>query len=96
MLVYDFHQLFHKLFEGYYFLEIIIDFGGYLYNLNDWAYIIVVLSRSMYGFTCFFCLSLISLAFIKVDLLKNKLGFDEAFNYKEEKDLVAALKRLAF
>nr|XP_048318646.1 NADP-dependent alkenal double bond reductase P2-like [Ziziphus jujuba var. spinosa] len=29
----------------------------------------------------------------KVELLKNKLGFDEAFNYKEEKDLEAALKR---
>lgn len=29
----------------------------------------------------------------KVDLLKNKLGFDEAFNYKEEPDLAAALKR---
>ncbi|KAL6976098.1 2-alkenal reductase (NADP(+)) [Sarracenia purpurea var. burkii] len=29
----------------------------------------------------------------KVDLLKNKLWFDEAFNYKEEPDLVAALKR---
>ncbi|KAB2597591.1 2-alkenal reductase (NADP(+)-dependent)-like [Pyrus ussuriensis x Pyrus communis] len=29
----------------------------------------------------------------KVDLLKNKLGFDEAFNYKEEPDLEAALKR---
>ncbi|CAL5417137.1 unnamed protein product [Camellia sinensis] len=29
----------------------------------------------------------------KVDLLKNKFGFDEAFNYKEEKDLEAALKR---
>ncbi|CAI9090777.1 OLC1v1025614C1 [Oldenlandia corymbosa var. corymbosa] len=29
----------------------------------------------------------------KVDLLKTKLGFDEAFNYKEEKDLDAALKR---
>ncbi|KAK9942632.1 hypothetical protein M0R45_008286 [Rubus argutus] len=29
----------------------------------------------------------------KVDLLKNKLGFDEAFNYKEENDLEAALKR---
>ncbi|KAL7176717.1 hypothetical protein ACSBR2_030128 [Camellia fascicularis] len=28
----------------------------------------------------------------KVDLLKNKFGFDEAFNYKEE-DLEAALKR---
>ncbi|CAN6714575.1 unnamed protein product [Malus baccata var. baccata] len=29
----------------------------------------------------------------KVDLLRNKLGFDEAFNYKEEADLDAALKR---
>ncbi|GMI63443.1 hypothetical protein like AT1G65560 [Hibiscus trionum] len=29
----------------------------------------------------------------KVDLLKNKLGYDEAFNYKEETDLDAALKR---
>ncbi|KAK1390877.1 Double bond reductase [Heracleum sosnowskyi] len=29
----------------------------------------------------------------KVDLLKNKFGFDEAFNYKEEEDLAAALKR---
>ncbi|XP_010528625.1 PREDICTED: 2-alkenal reductase (NADP(+)-dependent) [Tarenaya hassleriana] len=29
----------------------------------------------------------------KVDLLKNRLGFDEAFNYKEEADLDAALKR---
>ncbi|XP_019449548.1 PREDICTED: 2-alkenal reductase (NADP(+)-dependent)-like [Lupinus angustifolius] len=29
----------------------------------------------------------------KVNLLKNKLGFDEAFNYKEEPDLNAALKR---
>ncbi|KAM1508025.1 hypothetical protein ACFXTH_017380 [Malus domestica] len=29
----------------------------------------------------------------KVDLLKNKIGFDEAFNYKEEHDLDAALKR---
>ncbi|KAK4605657.1 hypothetical protein RGQ29_000099 [Quercus rubra] len=29
----------------------------------------------------------------KVDLLKNKLGFDEAFNYKEELDLDATLKR---
>nr|XP_023878555.1 2-alkenal reductase (NADP(+)-dependent)-like isoform X2 [Quercus suber] len=29
----------------------------------------------------------------KVDLLKNKLMFDEAFNYKEEPDLDAALKR---
>ncbi|GAY63352.1 hypothetical protein CUMW_224820 [Citrus unshiu] len=28
----------------------------------------------------------------KVDLLKNKFGFDEAFNYKEEADLNAALK----
>lgn len=29
----------------------------------------------------------------KVELLKNKLGFDQAFNYKEELDLDAALKR---
>ncbi|KMT15554.1 hypothetical protein BVRB_3g059060 [Beta vulgaris subsp. vulgaris] len=29
----------------------------------------------------------------KVDLLKSKFGFDEAFNYKEEEDLDAALKR---
>ncbi|XP_057957049.1 2-alkenal reductase (NADP(+)-dependent)-like [Malania oleifera] len=29
----------------------------------------------------------------KVDLLKNKFGFDEAFNYKEEQDLNTALKR---
>ncbi|KAJ1395453.1 Polyketide synthase, enoylreductase domain [Sesbania bispinosa] len=29
----------------------------------------------------------------KVDLLKNKLGFDEAFNYKEEPDLNATLER---
>ncbi|KDP35119.1 hypothetical protein JCGZ_10653 [Jatropha curcas] len=29
----------------------------------------------------------------KVDILKDKLGFDEAFNYKEEKDFDAALKR---
>ncbi|KAJ4965815.1 hypothetical protein NE237_017664 [Protea cynaroides] len=29
----------------------------------------------------------------KVDLLKNKLGFDDAFNYKKEHDLDAALKR---
>ncbi|KAI4356161.1 hypothetical protein L6164_000204 [Bauhinia variegata] len=29
----------------------------------------------------------------KVDLLKNKFGFDDAFNYKEEQDLNAALKR---
>ncbi|WOL17310.1 2-alkenal reductase (NADP(+)-dependent) [Canna indica] len=29
----------------------------------------------------------------KVELLKNKLGFDDAFNYKEETDLAAALKR---
>ncbi|KAJ1395904.1 hypothetical protein SESBI_32990 [Sesbania bispinosa] len=30
----------------------------------------------------------------KVDLLKNKLGFDNAFNYKEEPDLDAALKSI--
>ncbi|KAL3642138.1 hypothetical protein CASFOL_012953 [Castilleja foliolosa] len=29
----------------------------------------------------------------KVDLLRNKFGFDDAFNYKEEADLNAALKR---
>ncbi|WCJ21847.1 Zinc-binding dehydrogenase family protein [Euphorbia peplus] len=29
----------------------------------------------------------------KVDLLKNKFGFDDAFNYKEEKDWAAALKK---
>ncbi|KAD5803569.1 hypothetical protein E3N88_14929 [Mikania micrantha] len=29
----------------------------------------------------------------KVDLLKNKFGYDEAFNYNEEQDLDAALKR---
>ncbi|KAJ0034553.1 hypothetical protein Pint_26326 [Pistacia integerrima] len=29
----------------------------------------------------------------KVEILKNKLGFDDAFNYKEEHDLDAALKR---
>ncbi|KAH7572739.1 hypothetical protein JRO89_XS03G0005300 [Xanthoceras sorbifolium] len=29
----------------------------------------------------------------KVDFLKNKFGFDDAFNYKEEEDLNAALKR---
>ncbi|XP_052627690.1 2-alkenal reductase (NADP(+)-dependent) [Lactuca sativa] len=29
----------------------------------------------------------------KVELLKNKFGYDEAFNYKEEQDLDAALKR---
>ncbi|KAL2455952.1 NADP-dependent alkenal double bond reductase P2 [Forsythia ovata] len=29
----------------------------------------------------------------KVDLLKNKFGFDDAFNYKEEPDLNVALKR---
>ncbi|PIA64700.1 hypothetical protein AQUCO_00100274v1 [Aquilegia coerulea] len=29
----------------------------------------------------------------KVELLKNKFGFDDAFNYKEEQDLTVALKR---
>ena len=29
----------------------------------------------------------------KVDMLKNKFGFDAGFNYKEEQDLDAALKR---
>jgi len=32
----------------------------------------------------------------QVDLLKNKLGFDGAFNYKEESDLNETLKRLGF
>ncbi|KAK8364800.1 hypothetical protein V6Z12_A02G006400 [Gossypium hirsutum] len=32
----------------------------------------------------------------KVELLKNKFGFDDAFNYKEEPDLNAALKRSYF
>jgi hypothetical protein len=31
-----------------------------------------------------------------VDLLKNKFGFDGGFNYKEEPDLDAALKRFVF
>ncbi|KAK6911079.1 Oxidoreductase, N-terminal domain [Dillenia turbinata] len=38
-------------------------------------------------------LSHISQSHSIVDLLKNKLGFDDAFNYKEEPDLDAALKR---
>lgn len=29
----------------------------------------------------------------QVDLLKYRLGFDDAFNYKEEADLKSALKR---
>ena len=33
---------------------------------------------------------------MQVDLLKNKFGFDEAFNYKEETDLDAALKRSVY
>ena len=44
------------------------------------------------------CLGLVVLIEItemanQVDLLKDKLGFDEAFNYKEESDLNMALKR---
>ncbi|KAG6400152.1 hypothetical protein SASPL_141640 [Salvia splendens] len=35
----------------------------------------------------------LAFALMKVDLLKNKFGFDEAFNYKEEQDYNAALKR---
>ncbi len=31
---------------------------------------------------------------LQVELLKEKLGFDDAFNYKEETDLQSALKRL--
>ena len=34
--------------------------------------------------------------FNQVDLLKNKFGFDEAFNYKEEPDLNAALGRSVY
>ena len=30
---------------------------------------------------------------MQVDFLKRKFGFDDAFNYKEETDLDAALKR---
>ena len=30
---------------------------------------------------------------MQVDLLKRKFGFDDAFNYKEEHDLDATLKR---
>ncbi|KAJ0682740.1 putative oxidoreductase [Helianthus annuus] len=40
---------------------------------------------------CFVCVCVFYCR--KVDLLKNKYGFDEAFNYKEEQDLNAALKR---
>jgi hypothetical protein len=32
----------------------------------------------------------------QVDLLKNKFGYDEAINYKEEQDLDAALKRSVY
>ena len=32
----------------------------------------------------------------KVDILKSKFGFDDAFNYKEEENLVATLKRCTF
>lgn len=31
---------------------------------------------------------------LQVDLLTDKLGFDAAFNYKEESDLKSTLKRL--
>lgn len=31
-----------------------------------------------------------------MNLLKTKLGFDEAFNYKEEVDFNAALERFGF
>ena len=39
--------------------------------------------------------TLLSISAQQVDLLKNKLGFDDAFNYKEESNLNAALKRLS-
>lgn len=32
---------------------------------------------------------------MQVDLLKGELGFDDAFNYKEERDINSALKRSA-
>ena len=48
---------------------------------------------SIFFFVCFCCFPLSFLQY-KVDLLKNKFGFNEAFNYKEEPDLHAALKRL--
>ena len=35
----------------------------------------------------------ISVGVMQVELLKNRLGFDDAFNYKEELDLNAALNR---
>ena len=41
----------------------------------------------------FLYIYLIIYILLKVDLLKNKLGFDDAFNYKEESDLYAAMKR---
>ncbi|KAL6219961.1 hypothetical protein ACLB2K_007719 [Fragaria x ananassa] len=44
------------------------------------------------GLTSIFATALIFLI-NRVDLLKNKLGFDEAFNYKEENDLDLTLKR---
>lgn len=36
------------------------------------------------------------MSYNQVDMLKNKFGFDEGFNYKEEPDLNAALKRFVF
>ncbi|KAG6395457.1 hypothetical protein SASPL_146102 [Salvia splendens] len=38
-------------------------------------------------------LLMLVVALMKVNLLKNKFGFDEAFNYKEEQDYNAALKK---
>ncbi|KAJ0034392.1 hypothetical protein Pint_26285 [Pistacia integerrima] len=35
----------------------------------------------------------ITCTILKVEILKNKFGFDDAFNYKEEQDLDAAFKR---
>lgn len=46
------------------------------------------IQRLTFSFSCY------HLLLAKVDLLKNKLGFNEAFNYKEEHELDAALKRL--
>jgi len=55
------------------------------------------------GFNCFLPILIVTtfhhqslrLFLIQVNLLKSKFGFDEAFNYKKEQDLVAALRRLA-
>jgi NADPH-dependent curcumin reductase CurA len=40
-----------------------------------------------------FIIGRIKIVILQVKLLKEKLGFDDAFNYKTEPDLVEALKR---